>query len=136
MKSKKKRSNPVIPEPYLSGEARLEQINREGGDEFVKLYGVNPWFFKNPDLPPPHNKMKTIIQDEFGRRYNFPQDQPNVVHVRLKRAPNLSDGQRRITFPLPGEIVSLADKKQFQVKETIIGQYRVATATLVVEWLT
>lgn len=134
MKTRKSRKNlPTIP--YLSGEERLEQINREGNDEFVKLYGVNPWFFKNPELPPPHNKMPSVIVDDKGRQYNFPKDKPNAAHVKLSRAPKLSDGRRDVLFPELGEIVLLADKRSFIVKNILVGDYRVATATLFIEWV-
>lgn len=135
MSNKKSRKAPLINVPYLSGEARLEQINREGGEEFVKLYGTKPWFFKNPELPPPHNKMSTIVKDTLGRQYNFPKDQPNVAHVKLKRMSVRSDGRRDVMFPDIAELITLEDKRSFIVKNIILGEYRVATATLYIEWI-
>ena len=135
--SKKKR----IPDSYLSGEARAEQLNRDlaaGALDDAQLhtkYGSAPWFLRNPELPPPANRMTTVIKDTEGREYNFPVDRPDEVHVKLKRAPPRWDGSREVLLPNLGDVITLSDERQFTVDNVLLGEYRTNTATLLVTWL-
>lgn len=128
-------------EPYLSGEARAEQLNRElvsgtlDDDQLQRKYGSSPWFLTNPELPPPANRMKTVIKDSEGREYNFPEDRPDEVHVKLKRAPPRWDGSREVFLPNLGDVITLSDERQFTVDNVLLGEHRTNTAALVVTWL-
>jgi hypothetical protein len=134
----KRKSRTRITGPYLSGEARLEQLNTDtdlNSEQQFHKYGANPWFLERPELPPPLNRMPTVARDTLGRTYNFPLDKPNEVHVKLKRAPNRWTGERDILFPDLNDVVVLNDGREFLVENILLGEHRTNTAVLFVQWL-
>jgi len=130
-----------IPEPYLSGQARLEKLNRQlksgelSRDQALKIFGANPWFLEHPELPPPANQMKTSAADEQGRKYAFPADQENVAHVKLDKAPPRFTGYREVNLPRPGEVITLEDGRQFSIGSVLLGENRMTSAALTITWL-
>jgi len=132
------KSSKRISEPYQSGEARLEQLNRDtdlNSEQQFHKYGAKPWFLRNPELPPPLNKLPTTASDNLGRTYNFPVDKPDEVHVKLKRAPARWDGNREVFFPELGDHILLNDGREFVVDNILLGEHRTNTAVLLVIWI-
>jgi hypothetical protein len=131
-----------IPKPYRTGVQLLALYNQDVSSgnftekQLIAIYGRRPWFVIHPYAAPAFGAFIVAIRDVLGRGYNFPDTDPNEVHVCLPKADYKRTDNRPVELPVPGEMIVFQDGRQVIVESIDLGGRKLPnTAILHVQWL-